>query len=1176
MNLLLRTLFLFVFFFITGTFFALNATSSSTHVRFSENKGQWENKVLFRAQLDGGVLFFEPTAFTYHFYDKEFLRKNHASNTTVNLGSFVKSHALKMNFKNANDKPLVKASKPSSDYSNYFIGNNPAKWASFVKSYEQLYYQNLYEGIHLEIAGLQNSIKYNFIVEPNAEVKNIIMAYEGIKELTLENEYLKVKTSVNEMIEQQPFAYQWINGKKINIPCRFKLNNNEVSFELDKYNHNYQLIIDPIQVYATYSGSPADNFGMTATYDTEGNLYAGGTAFDIGYPVTPGAFDTSYNGIVAGGRTDVVITKYNPTLGSLVYSTYIGGAASTEIVSSLIVNAQNELLLFGATGSDDFPVTPGAYTTFFKGGSAISFPQNGTIYSSGTDIYVSKFNSTGSALIGSTFIGGSLNDGVNNSGPLSFNYGDYYRGEIQLDNFDNCYIASCTYSTDFPTTDGVVQTSSKGGLEGCVFKMSPDLTSLIWSTYLGNNNDEACYALTVDDSSIVYVTGGTNSPGFPHTPGVYQTSYGGGQTDGYITKINKTGSAILSSTFLGTSSYDQSFFVQLDKAKNVYVYGQSLGNFTITPSTVYSNPNSGQFINKFNNTLDTLIYGTVFGNGNNQVNLSPSAFLVDDCENVYMSGWGGNILTNIPTNNMPVTAGAFQTTTDGFNFYLMVLQKDIVSLLYATYFGGGTSQEHVDGGTSRFDKKGIVYQSVCAGCGGNSDFPTTPGAYSSTNNNSNCNNGVFKFDFGIKLATASFTSDGLSGCAPLTIQFTNNSPATATYFWDFGGNDTTSTVYSPTRTYSTAGTYLVKLTVNDTTSCNHTDSLYKYVTVYEPPVADFDYDISPCRSTVNFYDSSTTASGVINSWQWNFDDGETATVQNPVHLYNGLNDYDVTLVIVNNNGCSDTALVQVSFPVAGAVSASKDTVVCGETTVQLLASGGISYSWVPPDFLSAANIPNPVYNPFLNPSSTTSYTVFITTLMSNGDTCIFPLITKVTQGSLIAATYTIYADRDTIFKGENTRLHIGPVAENIFLWTPVNTLDSPPSSDPLASPEKTTNYQVLIQDTNGCYYNKNIAIVVLPNYCGEPDIFIPNSFTPNIDNKNDVLYVRGNNIKEIYFAVYNRWGEKVFDTNNKSVGWDGTYKGMKADPGVFAYYFKVKCYYGGLEYEKKGNVTLVR
>lgn len=159
---------------------------------------------------------------------------------------------------------------------------------------------------------------------------------------------------------------------------------------------------------------------------------------------------------------------------------------------------------------------------------------------------------------------------------------------------------------------------------------------------------------------------------------------------------------------------------------------------------------------------------------------------MDVCGNVYVSGWGGNVLPgSLSVLGLATTANAeFQTAPNGYDFYLFVLERDAQSLLYGSYLGGSTSGEHVDGGTSRFDKFGVVYQSVCGGCGGNSDFETSTGAFSATNNSANCNNLVFKFDFEL-VPNADFTVSNLEGCAPLTLTFDNESNDTINSVWNF-------------------------------------------------------------------------------------------------------------------------------------------------------------------------------------------------------------------------------------------------------------------------------------------------------------------------------------------------------------------------------------------------------
>lgn len=911
-------------------------------VKFTENKSQWDKRVLYRAQLDGGVLFLENNCFTYNFYDKEAVRKNHAHQEGNSHQEPIRGHAFRMRFLNALPNPSTQASQTTPDYANFFIGKDQKKWASEVKNYKEINYSNLYSGIGLQVLGMENSIKYNFLLAPNTDANQIQLQYEGLDKLSLKQGALQLKTSVNELLEEKPYAYQLINGEKKEVKCEFVLENNTVHFRFPKgYNKNEALVIDPILVFACSSGSLADNFGMTATYDDNGNLYAGGTVFGVGYPTTLGAYDTSWNGPAAYlfGRTDVVITKYDSTGTFLQYSTYLGGLSGTEVVSSLIVNPQNELMLFGATGSNDFPVTATAYDTSFNGGPYLLFGSNGTQYDIGTDLYVAKFNINGTALLASSYIGGTQNDGANSSSTLIYNYGDYYRGEIQTDAAGNCYVASCTFSTDFPTTAGSYQPNSGGGMDGVVFKMDPNLSGLIWSTYLGGSADDGCYALTLDNLQNVYTTGGTGSSNFPTTAGTISTVYNGGVTDGFISKLKNDGSALLNSTFVGTVFYDQSFLIQLDNFDNVYIIGQSEGNMPVTAG-VYSNANSKQFIWKVDNSLSTILLSTIFGNGSGTVNISPSAFLVDICGNIYACGWGGNLLTSSPTVGLPITPGAFQTTTDGYNFYLLVLSPNAASLLYATYFGGGLSREHVDGGTSRFDKKGIVYHAVCAGCGGNDDFPVTPGSWPNTgsdvNHNSqdnNCNMGVFKFDFqaaGVNANASISPNDTL--CPGDAVTFNNSSSNALNYLWDFGDGTPTSNLASPTHTYPNPGTYPITLIAFDSTGCILSDTSYLSITVAPFPTVNLGSDLVFCQTPHQLLDAGT--SGTIYNW---------STGQTTQTVF--ADSAGTYWVEVSNGHCSayDSVLIQeiILNPDLG-----NDTNLCAGQSILLdVFEPGLTYLW---------------------------------------------------------------------------------------------------------------------------------------------------------------------------------------------------------------------------------------
>ncbi|MEZ7929306.1 MAG: PKD domain-containing protein, partial [Flavobacteriales bacterium] len=392
-------------------------------------------------------------------------------------------------------------------------------------------------------------------------------------------------------------------------------------------------------------------------------------------------------------------------------------------------------------------------------------------------------------------------------------------------------IATCTQSTDFPIVGGF-QNSNKGGQEGCIVKMDNQLSSIIWSSYLGENADDAIYSLALDKDDNIYVTGGTASALFPTTANAYQTGHQDTlKADAFISLISSNGSQILYSSLYGSPAYDQSYFVEIGSTDAVYLFGQTkASDTTLVQNATYFESGAGQFIAVFTKDLSSILRATVVGTGKGSPDISPTAFLVDVCDKIYFSGWGSNLGGPLSTLNLPVSSTAFQSTTDGNDFYLMVVDDALSSMVYATYFGGSQSNEHVDGGTSRFDKKGIIYQSVCAGCGGSSDFPIepNPGAVSVTNNSPNCNNGVFKFNFDFPMVIADFNTSWVGCDTNVSFQNLSISNSPITYQWDFG-DATTSSLENPTHNYAQAGNYSVTLIATSSGACNVSDTITKQV-----------------------------------------------------------------------------------------------------------------------------------------------------------------------------------------------------------------------------------------------------------------------------------------------------------------------------------------------------------
>ena len=296
--------------------------------------------------------------------------------------------------------------------------------------------------------------------------------------------------------------------------------------------------------------------------------------------------------------------------------------------------------------------------------------------------------------------------------------------------------------------------------------------------------------------------------------------------------------------YIGTSDYDQLYFTDLDADDNIYTYGQTAGDFPITSGAFSSG--GGQFVQKWNSDLTQLIASTRIGSSTFLPDISPTAFLVNDCDNIYLSGWGG--LTNSnpyiggSTSGLPVTGDAYQPTTFGSDFYLMTLSSDLSELLYATFLGGNQSNTHVDGGTSRFDKRGIVYHAVCAGCRGYSDFPTTPGVWSNTNRSPNCNNAAFKFDLAslrarIQTNNVNFNSPGITDvCYPDEVVFQNQSVGGEEFVWNFGDGTTlfTTDTTAVLHQYQGAGFYKVTLKAIDENTCIGQDIAFVNIRVNVP------------------------------------------------------------------------------------------------------------------------------------------------------------------------------------------------------------------------------------------------------------------------------------------------------------------------------------------------------
>ncbi len=720
--------------------------ANKSQLKYIENKGQWHPNVLYKSSITGQDTYLEKDGFTFMFYNVaqfsaathatcSHTKQQHASNCTQTHISDLKQskvdcHAINLKFLNAKTNITLETADELTARYNYFYGNNPDKWASDIYPAKSVFYRSLYTGVDLKVYSESNHFKYDLLVNPaTANLTDIAIAYTGQSDLCTKNGELFITTSVTEAIELKPYVYQEINGQKVTVACNYLLSDNVLRFDFPSgFNPNYKLVIDPVLLAATYGSSSGTAYGHSATYGQNGEVFGAGRSFDNAYPTTTGAFQTSFEGV-----TDICISKFNEDATDLLYATYLGGSGE-DLVANLITNSNNELVMLAGTSSSDMPI------------NALSFDSS---YNGGEDLFIAILSESGNALVGSTYLGGTGEEGL---GGFDFVTSGFYgpdgfglRGEIILGPANDIYVASYSSSSDFPTTEGVFQPAKSGGsasYDAVIAKFSNNLSSLDWATYLGGSSADIALGIRVKNNGEVLVVGGTESFNFPTTSNAVEPNYIGGDNDGFLCALSSDASTLLNGTFTGTSGDDANYFLDLDDVERVYVHGitNSGGEFPVSPSA-YSEDNGILFVAAYNDDFSDYDFTTVLGpssSGFGSVDYNPSSFAVDYWGKMFIGGFTTE--TGLTTTG---TAWASNYLGGSGDFYFCVLETNAVDLIYGTYFGD-SGWDHVDGGTCRFDKDGFLYQAVCTS---SSSFPTTDDAYFGNSNGFDWDMAVFKFGF---------------------------------------------------------------------------------------------------------------------------------------------------------------------------------------------------------------------------------------------------------------------------------------------------------------------------------------------------------------------------------------------------------------------------------------------
>jgi hypothetical protein len=624
---------------------------------FEANRGQSDKQVKFLSRGEGYTLFLTGDEAVLS------LRRAPAERTDRNRLASLQSTAfrpgnessavLRMKLLHANTSAQVAGLDEQEGKSNYFIGDDPSQWQTNVSNFSQVRYQDAYPGVDLVYYGNQRQLEYDFVVAPGADPKNIAL----------------------DIAAESASA-----GKHISAPLRIA-ENGDLLVPTDSGEVRFH---KPV-VYQTDSSTDSHQVGgkppaVLAENSVDGRwILKGGT--QVGFEI--GAYDSSHPLVI------------DP---ALAYSTYIGGTG-TDGAFGVAIDSVGDAYVTGFTTSTNFP-TKNPFQKALAGG---------------IDTFVTKFNRTGTALVYSTYIGGSSTE---------------YPFGIVVDSSGSAYELGNTGSANFPTTSGAYQrtcASCSNYPDIFLTKLSPTGSTLSYSTFIGGSGDDRAFGITLDSANNAYMVGWTTSTDFPVTSGAFQTKYAGGISDAFVTEVKADGSALLYSTYLGGSGQDVGFGIALDASNNAVATGYTYStDFPVTAGAFQTTTtvNGAAWVTKLNTTGTEEIFSTFLGGTNGTS--AGNSIKVDTPGNIYVTGY-------TCASDFPVTAGVVQQTfggdctNAGGDAFVTKLNPEGVKAVYSTYLGGAGDDV---GFSIGLDSMNDVY---ITGRSSSSNYPVTPGAFQPVN-----------------------------------------------------------------------------------------------------------------------------------------------------------------------------------------------------------------------------------------------------------------------------------------------------------------------------------------------------------------------------------------------------------------------------------------------------------
>jgi len=683
---------------------------------------------------------------------------------------------LQMQLVGANSNARVSGAEELPGKSNYFIGNDPKKWRTNIPTYAKVQIEDIYPGVDLVYYGNQGQLEYDFVVRPGADPNAIKLALasapkgkgspdsrDSVEASSVKidgNGDLVVQADGGEVRFHKPVVYQPASAEsgrptaeKTLVAGRYTINDQkEVAFAIGEYDKTKPLVIDPVLAYSTYLGGSQQEQGYGVAVDSSGNAYVTGYTISKDFPISNAFQPTNHSAFLFGANA--FVTKFNADGSALLYSTYLGGNA-TDFAFAIAVDGSGNAYVTGQTDSTDFPTVNPLQAA----------------YAGAQDSFLTKLSADGSALLYSTYLGGSGNDEPS---------------AIAVDGSSSAYVTGWTDSTNFPTTPGAFQGSNHAvppyTANAFVVKFSPNGSALAYSTYLGGSRGDRGAGIAVDRAGNAYVTGGASSTDFP-TANAFQSSmhdFGAA----FVTELNANASALVYSTYLGGTSHpNQGMLVggsgasgiAVDSSGNAYVTGSTYCTDFPTTVTAYQGSNhaspSGSpnaFLTKFNSGGSALVYSTYLGGSRGD---QANGIAINSSGNAYLTGYTAD--TDFPTAS-PIQANNNASNIAGRNAFVTEFTPDGSGLVYSTYLGGSGNDTAygiaVDGSNNTY----------VTGAAGSPDFPIF-NPFQATKHNQSYSVFVAKIGFSADLTISNGASTvTLSGTAlTYTIMVFNHGPDTS-------------------------------------------------------------------------------------------------------------------------------------------------------------------------------------------------------------------------------------------------------------------------------------------------------------------------------------------------------------------------------------------------------------